>query len=146
VPQAPQLLESVWRSTHAPLHNVCPVEQVVHTPLMQLWPVPQQTPPSQHACVWGQHVVPPLGQKADPVGHWHVPPAQLVPPLQTLPQPLQFWLVPRAVQLPPQHPVPCEQHVTLSESCEAHTFCVLPPHCLQALLQLARWGRGSVRQ
>ena len=93
----------------------------------------------------GQQVVPP-GQKAEPLGHWQAPPTQLVPPVQALPQAAQFWFVPRPLQTPLLQHVPCEQQVTLSESSEAQTFCVLPPHCLQALLQLARCGRGRVLQ
>jgi hypothetical protein len=116
-----------------------------HLPPVQLWFGPQQTPPSQHACVVGQQVVPP-GQRAWPLGHWQAPFTQLVPPVQTLPQPAQFSLVPSGMQVPLQQPRPWVQQVTWSECCEAQTFCVLPPHCLQALLQLARCGRGRVLQ
>jgi hypothetical protein len=118
---------------------------VTQAPLTQFWPAPQQTPPSQHVWVVGQQVVPP-GQKAWPLGHWQLALVQAVPPVQTLPQAAQFSTVPSEVQVPLQQPVPSVQQVTWSECCEAQTFCVLPPHCLQALLQLDRCGRGRVLQ
>ena len=90
--------------------------------------------------------MPPLEQNAESVGHLQVPFTQFVPPLQTLPQAPQFWLVFGGPQVPAEQQVPCEQHVTLSESSEGQRFCVFPPHCLQALLQLARCGRGRVLQ
>jgi len=51
-------------------------------------------------------------------------------------------------QTPPlrSQQVPLAQQETLVELLEAHTFAVFPPHCLQALLQLARCGRGRVLQ
>jgi hypothetical protein len=107
-------------------------------------PALQQTP-LQQVCVVGQHVDPP-GQIAWPLGHRHAPFTQLWPPVQALPQAAQFWFVPRLLHVPLQQPVPCEQQATLSESPEGQIFCVFPPHCLQALLQLARCGRGRVLQ
>ena len=125
----------------SPLH----VFAVTQEPPLHASPALQQTP-LQQACVVGQQVVPPLGQNAESLGHWQAPFTQLVPPVQALPQAAQFWFVPRVLQIPLQQPVPCEQQATLSESCEGQIFCVLPPHCLQALLQLARCGRGRVLQ
>ena len=63
-----------------------------------------------------------------------------------MPQAAQLVLVPREAQVPAVQHEPWEQHATLSESREGQTFCVFPPHCLQALLQLARCGRGRVLQ
>jgi hypothetical protein len=43
VPQVPQLPVSVWRLTHRPLHEVCPLGHA-HRPAAQVWPVPQRVP------------------------------------------------------------------------------------------------------
>jgi hypothetical protein len=66
--------------------------------------------------------------------------------VQATPQVPQFWFVPREAQVPLEQHVPCGQQATLSESSEAQTFCVFPPHCLQALLQFARCRVGRVLQ
>jgi hypothetical protein len=71
---------------------------------------------------------------------------QLVPLVQAWPQLPQFWFVPREAQAPLVQHVPCGQQATLSESSEAQTFCVFPPHCLQALLQFDRCRVGRVLQ
>jgi hypothetical protein len=95
----------------------------------------------------GQQVDPP-GQIAWPLGHWQAPFTQLVPPVQRLRQAPQFSLLVRSVSVhwPFVQQAPGSQQATSAELREAHTFWVFPPHFLQALLQLARCGRGRVLQ
>jgi hypothetical protein len=68
LPQAPQLLKSLCRSTHAPEQSVSPLGHP-HVPPLQTWPVPQAWPqlPQLPASVWrSTH---PLEQSVRPGAH-----------------------------------------------------------------------------
>lgn len=88
VPQAPQLLKSVCRSTQPPEHAVVPAGQA-QVPLLQTWPAPQ---------VWPQ--APQLWTSLCRLAH---PPVQAVVPAGQAQVPLlQTWPVPHAWPQAPQ--------------------------------------------
>jgi hypothetical protein len=102
MPQVPQLLESVWRSTQAPEHRERP-DLHWHCQLTQS-SVASHT--LSHAPQWlGFSVMSsqPLPQSSVPFGHSQLVPAHTVPPVQTVSQSPQCWSSDRVLKQPSGH-------------------------------------------
>jgi hypothetical protein len=114
---APQFCGSVFRSTHAPLHTVCPVGHA-HTPAVHAPPVGQAVQPPQWSALAMMSTHAPL------VPHAPNPGAHVQAPIQ------QDWSLGQIFPQPPQscefpvvstHELP--QSVRVAEQPDAHLLC-----------------------